>query len=74
MIWFNEFVGKKPPEEITVKARFKLFRSLISENENRMNINAVKKEYKKKICKDIFLILISGFKLLSLLYTSLLSL
>ena len=37
------FVGKKPPAELTVIAKFKLLKSLISEKLNKIKIQIVRK-------------------------------
>ena len=41
--------GKKPPDEIIVKARFKESNVLIENNLNNMNMNIVSEEYNIKI-------------------------
>ena len=46
--------GKKPPEEITVIARFKELNILISNIFNVIKIPNVIDEYKKKIFNDCF--------------------
>ena len=48
------FVGKKPPEEITVIAKFNELKVLILSKFNIKKIKSVKKEYNEKILKDCF--------------------
>tara|TARA_B110000037_G_scaffold155668_1_gene175504 strand:+ start:536 stop:751 length:216 start_codon:yes stop_codon:yes gene_type:complete len=48
------FDGKKPPEEITVIARFKELNILISNMFRIIKIPNVISEYKRKIFKDCF--------------------
>ena len=69
-----ELAGKKPPVEINDIDKFKLLNSLIFEVASNTNIKSVSKVYKKNILIDIFLILFSGFKLLSLEKTKLFNL
>tara|TARA_B100000787_G_scaffold35561_1_gene24777 strand:- start:81 stop:416 length:336 start_codon:yes stop_codon:yes gene_type:complete len=46
--------GKKPPEEITVMAKFKELNILMSNIFNIIKIPSVIKEYKRKIFNDCF--------------------
>ena len=48
------FVGKKPPEDITVIAKFNELKALTLNIFKIMNINNVIVEYNKKILKDCF--------------------
>ena len=43
--------GKKPPDEINVKAKFRELKYLIEKIFNIIKIKRVKKEYKRKIFK-----------------------
>ena len=74
IIKFKELVGKNPPEEIKVIDKFNPLNSLISLNDSIKKIIKVNIEYKKNIFKDIFFILPSGFKLLSVVKTRLFNL
>ena len=42
IIWFKELVGRKPPDDIKVVARFNPLKSLTPEIVNKTNINNVK--------------------------------
>tara|TARA_A100001011_G_scaffold52033_1_gene50086 strand:+ start:398 stop:634 length:237 start_codon:yes stop_codon:yes gene_type:complete len=48
-IFSRSLTGKKPPEDIKVKARFNESKALIEKIFNTMNINKVIPEYNKKI-------------------------
>jgi len=48
------FVGKKPPEEIKVIAKFKELNNLILKKLRMMKIPRVINEYNKKIFRDCF--------------------
>ena len=48
------FVGKKPPEEIIVKAKFNELKYLTDKKFKTINMNRVKPEYSKKILNDCF--------------------
>ena len=74
IIWFKLFVGKNPPAETKVIERFKPLNNLTFEIVKKIKIKMVIKKYIKKILREIFLILISGFKLLSALKTNLFNL
>ena len=45
----SSFTGKKPPDEIRVKAKFKESKDLIEKIFKIIKIKSVKKEYKRKI-------------------------
>ena len=49
IIFDKSLTGKKPPDEIIVKARFKESNVLIENNLNNMNMNIVSEEYNIKI-------------------------
>ena len=49
IIFDKSLTGKKPPDEIIVKARFKESNVLIENNLNKMNMNIVSEEYNIKI-------------------------
>ena len=53
-IFESSLVGKKPPEEIIVNARFKESKVLKEIRFKITNINNVKPEYKRKIFIDCF--------------------
>ena len=48
------FVGKNPPEEIIVKAKFNELRYLTDKKFRIIKMNSVKPEYSKKILNDCF--------------------
>ena len=48
------FVGKKPPDDTTLIARFNELKTLISKIFNNIKINKVNNVYKIKILKDCF--------------------
>ena len=50
----SSFVGKNPPDEIIVKAKFKESKLLIDIRFRIIKINNVKPEYNKKILVDCF--------------------
>ena len=49
IIFDKSFTGKKPPEEIIVKAKFNESNDLIEKMFRIINIKSVKPEYKKRI-------------------------
>ena len=53
-IFESSFVGKKPPDEIIVNARFKELKLLIDNKFKIINIKIVIPEYRKKILNDCF--------------------
>ena len=50
----SSFVGKNPPDEIIVKAKFKESKLLTDKRLRIIKINKVKPEYNKKILVDCF--------------------
>ena len=50
----SSFVGKNPPDEIIVKAKFKESKLLIDIRFRIIKINNVKPDYNKKILVDCF--------------------
>ena len=65
IIEFREFVGRNPPADTRVIVKFKALKSLTSEKTKNEKTNSVIKKYKKNILIETFLMLVSGFKLLS---------
>ena len=53
-IFESSFVGKKPPEEIIEKAKFKESKLLIEIKFKTIKMNKVNPEYKRKILIDCF--------------------
>ena len=53
-IFESSLVGKKPPDEIIEKAKFKESKLLIEIKFKIMKINSVRPEYNKKILVDCF--------------------
>ena len=49
IIFERSFTGRKPPEEISVKARFNELKDLIEKKFKIIKITSVNTEYKKKI-------------------------
>ena len=50
----RSLTGRKPPEEIIVKAKFKESKVLIEKKFKTMNIKRVKDEYRRKILVTCF--------------------